>query len=221
VTEFEVEETAQRAIRVVVADDDPFTVSLVAGGLEARGYSVLAAESPDAAWQLVDQSDPHVLVTDLDFGGDGSGVDLIDRVHREHPWIGVVVLTAHRSPQLAVDDPSRIPGSVVYLVKSSLRSVDDLAAAVQQAIAGGDGDEEPEPRGDDIVALTPGQADVLRMLASGASTKALAEQRGTTVRAAETMLTRLYQALGLEITERSNPRVEAVRLWQQGRVTVR
>jgi hypothetical protein len=35
------------------------------------------------------------------------------------------------------------------------------------------------------------------------------------------MLNRLYAALGLEITDRSNPRVEAVRLWQQGRVTVR
>jgi len=59
------------------------------------------------------------------------------------------------------------------------------------------------------------------MLAAGASTKALAEARGTTVPAAETMLARLYVALGVDSDERSNPRVAAVHLWERGQISVK
>lgn len=211
-----------RAMRVVVADDDAFTVSLVAGGLEAQGFAVFTALTVDEAWELVESEDPHALVTDLDFGGGVSGVSLLTKVGEHYPWVGLVVLTAHRSPQLAVDDPASIPGSAVYLVKSALRRVEDLAEAVRASIAGGAGDR-PIPGKDDgaAITITAAQGEVLRMLASGASTRALAEYRGTTVRAVETMLTRLYGALGIEISERSNPRIEAIRMWQQGRVDVR
>ena len=68
--------------------------------------------------------------------------------------------------------------------------------------------------------LTGAQADVLRMLAEGLSTRAIAERRGTSIRAAETMLVRLYEALGLSNEDLSDHRVTAVRIWQQGRITV-
>ena len=71
------------------------------------------------------------------------------------------------------------------------------------------------------LSLTSAQAEVLRLLASGASTRAVAEHRGTSVRAAETMLARLYSALGTDDDADSHPRVAAVQLWQQGRITVR
>jgi DNA-binding CsgD family transcriptional regulator len=69
--------------------------------------------------------------------------------------------------------------------------------------------------------ITGAQAEVMRMLAAGASTKALADSRGTTVRAAETMLARLYAALELGANADSNARVAAVQLWQAGRIVVR
>ena len=210
-----------RAMRVVVADDDPFTVSLVGGGLQAQGFTVHTAETIERAWELIVAEEPHALVSDLDFGGGASAVPLLARAAQEYPWMGVVVLTAHRSPELAVDSPGDIPASAVYLVKSTLRRVEDLGDAVRRSISG----DPPASRGGEdgqpVVSLTQAQAEVLRMLAAGASTRAVAEHRGTTVRAAETMLTRLYAALGLVVTEHSNPRVEAVRIWQQGRVAVR
>jgi DNA-binding NarL/FixJ family response regulator len=209
------------SIRVVVADDDPFTVSLVAGGLQAQGFTVLPADSVERAWDLVVAEEPHALVSDLDFGGGQSAVSLLRRAADEYPWMGLVVLTAHRSPELAVDASGDLPAAAVYLVKSTLRRVEELGDAVRRSITG---DVPPPGEGEDgkpVVSLTQAQAEVLRMLAAGASTRAVAEHRGTTVRAAETMLTRLYGALGIEISEQSNPRVEAVRIWQQGRVGVR
>ena len=213
---------AGHTLRVVVADDDVFTTSLVSGGLSARGFDVVTATSTDEAWQLVGSTDPNALVCDLNFGPGESGVALLSRVRAEFPWIGIVVLTSHLSPGLAVDDAADLPPGVVYLVKSMLTGIDDLSSAVMRSISGG----EPARAGESTslegtILVTAAQADVLRLLAEGASTRAVAEHRGTTTRAAETMLARLYSSLGVDGDERSNPRVAAVRLWQQGRVSVR
>lgn len=212
--------TESKALKVVVADDDGFTVSLVSGGLGARGFDVTTATSVAEALAAVEETDPHALITDLNFGTSESGADLLSAVADEYPWVGLVVLTSHRSPELAVPNPDRIPAGVVYLVKSQLGAIDDLIDAVHRSISGQP--DEVVPRDEDNVPMvTAAQADVLRMLAEGASTRALAEHRGTTVRAVETMLARLFTALGLDTGENANPRVAAVTMWQRGGIRVR
>lgn len=213
-------DSESRALRVVVADDDPFTLSLVTGGLEAQGFDVTSATSAEEALSAVARVDPHALVSDLNFGPGRTGAALLDRVAEEFPWIGLVVLTSHRSPELAVPNPELIPASVVYLVKSQLSRVDELAGAVHRAISG-QIDADVVRDDDDVPTVTAAQAEVLRMLAEGASTRALAELRGTTMRAVETMLNRLFLALGLDTGENASPRVAAVTLWQRGGIRVR
>jgi DNA-binding NarL/FixJ family response regulator len=207
------------AFRVVVADDDGFTVSLVAGGLSGRGFDVTTASSVSEALAAVAEKDPHAVISDLNFGSPESGADLLASVADEFPWVGLVVLTSHRSPELAVPNPGQIPEGVVYLVKSQLSAIDDLVDAVHRAISGQIDEAPAEP--DDVPTVTAAQADVLRLLAEGASTRALAEHRGTTVRAVETMLARLFAALRLDTGENSNPRVAAVTMWQRGGIRVR
>ena len=210
-------------LTVVVADDDPFTRSLVADGLRGEGFDVRDAADPAAAWALLAGDDVHALITDLDFGGGLSGASLLRRVSAERPWVALVVLTSHVSPELAVRDSESLPPGLPYLVKSRLRHVGDITAAVHDALAGRRGASPEEGSADEPespVAITVAQAEVLRMLASGMSTRAIADERGTSVRAAETMLARLYTALGLsDVT--SNARIAALRLWQRGRVRVR
>ena len=213
-----------RALRVVIADDDAFTLSLVRGGLEAQGYAVTATTSVAHAIEAVRAIDPHAVISDLNFGTAENGADLLRFVADEFPWVGLVVLTSHRSPELAVPDPQRIPRGAVYLVKSQLGRIDELADAVQRAISGAPDDHADlfdEPGDDGVPSVTAAQAEVLRMLAAGASTRALAEARGTTTRAVETMLHRLFVALGLDTSENANPRVAAVTMWQRGGVRVR
>jgi len=212
-------EIAHPGISVVVAEDDDFTRSLVADGLRAAGFRVETARLPDEAWELVGD-DTNVLVSDLDFGHGISAGPLLRRMAEERPWIPLVVLTSHLSPELAVSEADHLPRDLVYVVKSRLRSIGDIADAVRDALAGrGTGrrgtDHEPS------LAVTAAQADMLRMLASGLTTKTIAERRGTSVRAAETMINRLYAALGVENDGTTAPRVDAIRLWQQGRIRVR
>lgn len=217
--------TSGSPLRVVVADDDAFTLSMVSSALEAKGFAVTSATTVARALHAVKTTDPHAIVSDLNFGTPESGSDLLAIVAESYPWVGLVVLTSHRSPELAVANPERIPASAVYLVKSQLGRIDDLADAVHRAIAGQADEPDDEwsatPADDGVPTVTTAQAEVLRMLAEGASTRALAEARGTTVRAVETMLNRLFIALGLETGDQSNPRVAAVTLWQKGGIRVR
>ncbi|WP_431277714.1 response regulator [Leifsonia poae] len=207
---------------MIVADDDEFTASLVSDGLRSQGFDVMMATSTDEAWTLATQVDPHAVISDLNFGSGESGVGLLRRIHSAFPWVGLIVLTSHLSPELAVEDADQLPVGSIYLVKSRLQSVGGLAAAITDAISGqttaehDHAEHAPAP-----ITLTRAQADVLRMLANGASTKAIAESRGTTIRAAETMLARLYAALDVDTDPRSNPRIAAAQLWQRGRITVR
>jgi len=205
--------------RIVLAEDDDFTRSLVADGLRAEGFDVREARLPDDAWELVGD-DTHALVTDLDFGHGISSGPLLRRMEEERPWVALVVLTSHLSPELAVSEADRLPADLVYIVKSRLRRAGDVADAVRDALSG----RRTGPRieaGDRTVVVTAAQAEMLRMLASGLTTKAIADRRGTTVRAAETMVARLYAALGVDGDENTSPRVEATRLWLQGRIRVR
>ena len=205
-------------IKVVIAEDDAFTRSLVADGLRAEGFEVAEARLPDEAWDLVD-GDAHVLVTDLDFGSGISAGPLLLRMAAERPWIPIVVLTSHLSPELAVSEAADLPPDLVYVVKSRLRRMQDIADAIRDALAGrgtGRGGD-----GEATVSVTAAQADMLRMLASGLTTKAIAERRGTTARAAEAMIGRLYAALGVDDDASTAPRVAAIRLWQQGRIRVK
>ena len=210
-----------RQLRVVIADDDAFTLSLVSSGLESRGFTVTSATSVSQALEAVRAVDPHAVVSDLNFGTSETGAELLRAVADEFPWIGLVVLTSHRSPELAVADPDKIPPGAVYLVKAQLGRIDELVDAVHRAISGQAPDDDEDAEEDDVPVVTAAQAEVLRMLAEGASTRALAEARGTTVRAVETMLHRLFNALGLDTSENANPRVAAVTLWQRGGIRVR
>jgi len=207
------------AIRIVLAEDDDFTRSLVADGLRADGFEVAEARLPAEAWDLVEDHSAHVLVSDLDFGAGISAGPLLVRMHAERPWIPLVVLTSHLSPALAVSEAADLPDDLVYVVKSRLRRMQDISDAVRDALAGRGTGRHTDL--DATVAVTAAQADMLRMLASGLTTRAIAEQRGTTTRAAEAMIGRLYAALGVADDATTTPRVAAIRLWQQGRIRVR
>jgi DNA-binding NarL/FixJ family response regulator len=211
-------------LRVVIADDDVFTLSLVSSGLKSQGFDVTTATSVSQALEAVRAVDPHAIVSDLNFGTVDTGSELLQRVAAEFPWVGLVVLTSHRSPELAVANPEKIPASAVYLVKSQLGRIDDLTDAIHRAISGqveAPRVNDDDPRDEAVATVTAAQAEVLRLLAEGASTRALAEARGTTVRAVETMLNRLFVALGLDTGENANPRVAAVTMWQRGGIRVR
>jgi DNA-binding NarL/FixJ family response regulator len=207
--------------RILTVDDDALIVTLVADALRTHGHDVRVAASPSDAQGALAELDPHVLVCDLNFVDGQSGAEFVSHVRSERPWVACVVLSNHRSPELAVGDAHLLPNDVVYLVKSTVRSVDHILEAVHSAMTGNALPPHDEASTSGTFAVNAAQAQVLRMLASGASTRAVADARRTSIRAVESLLVRLYATLELDTSPDSNPRVDAVRIWQAGLVRVR
>ena len=201
-------------------EDEPFSRNLIAHALVSEGWIVVPCESVAQAVEALTHGEPNALVCDLDMGPGPTGVDLCQWVAEVKPWIAIVVLTAHTSPLLAVASLGGLPPDVVYLVKSTVSSPAELSAAIDAAITG------RYPKGSTLVQpgmieLSAEQAEVLRLVAQAYSNAAIAEQRGTSLRAAEAMVQRVFAALGIEQAREANARVKAAKLWDSGRIIIR
>jgi DNA-binding NarL/FixJ family response regulator len=208
--------------RILVVEDEEFTLNLLREVLEGANYQVEAVGNVADAISKIESFDPHVVISDLNFGVSApSGADLLQFIEKDHPWIGKVVLTSHASPNLAVPSGVAIPDGVTYLVKSEMGSISELIAAVESSLSKSNvGVSKPVLENDRIV-ISSTQSEILLMLAEGYTNSAIARKRGTSLRAAETLIQRTFASLGIESDEDFNPRVLAVRLWQQGKVVVK
>ncbi len=208
--------------RVLVAEDEEFTLNLLREVLEGANFQVEAVTSVAQAIELVKSFDPHVVITDLNFGITGpSGADLLQYVEKEHPWVGKVVLTSHASPTLAIPNGVAIPAGVTYLVKSELGSISELVTAVEESISHSSSETVRPVMENDRIIISATQGEILLLLAEGYTNAAIARKRGTSLRAAETLVQRTFSSLGIKNDEDFNPRVLAVRMWQQGKVVVK
>ena len=208
--------------RVLIAEDEEFTLNLLSELLNAADFEVMAVATVSEAISQIESFDPHAVITDLNFGVTGpSGADLLDYLDKNHPWIGKVILTSHASPDLAVPGGMQLPDDVTYLVKSELKSISSLIAAVQESISKSSTPAPARVDNGGRIVVSHAQGEILLLIAEGLTNAAIARKRGTSLRATETLVQRTFAVLGLKNDEDFNPRVLAVRMWQHGKVVVK
>ena len=120
------EDIAGFRTKVLIVEDEEFTRTILADSLAASGMTVRSAISVAEALDVLLDFEPNAVVTDLHLGPGPDGVDLLERLNRDLPWIGQVVLTSHTSVQVALGINRRIPERAVYLVKSRITSLADV-----------------------------------------------------------------------------------------------
>ena len=98
---------------LLVDDDKPFLTRL-ARAMEARGFSVTAAESVAEGIAAVQAAAPADAVVDLRLG-DGSGLDVIEALHQARPDARAIVLTGYGNIATAVTAVKL--GAIDYLAK--------------------------------------------------------------------------------------------------------
>jgi DNA-binding NarL/FixJ family response regulator len=209
------------SIKVLLVEDEEFTRTLIRDSLTKIGMIVLDVGSAHDALAVMDDFDPHVVVSDLDLGPGPDGADLLYKVEQTRPWTGMVVLTAHASPELALHSASRIPENATYLVKSQISSTEYLKTAIEESIVHPGAINMVKTNAEDQFVVSGSQGEILKMIADGLSNAAIARERDVTLRAAEALIQRTFAALGIKGDPDMNSRVVAVRLWQQGKVVVK
>lgn len=79
---------------ILVADDDEFTLELIALWLDQAGHTVVTASDGNEAADRIEQGDIGFLVTDL-FMPNKEGTELIMEIRQSHPDIGILAISGH------------------------------------------------------------------------------------------------------------------------------
>jgi DNA-binding NarL/FixJ family response regulator len=118
-------------LTILVADDDLGTRLSIGDYLEANGYLVVSAENGQEALQLVDEYQPHLVVTDITMP-QMDGYELVSRI-RQRPTsrlLPVVFLTARNDTQERIRGYQA--GCDVYLSKPF--ELQELGAVVRNLL---------------------------------------------------------------------------------------
>ena len=208
-------------LKVLFVEDDQFTQRTVAELLNHHGVEILTVNSVPEAIICLPEFDPHVVLTDLDLGAEPDGGDLLRYVSKHYPWVGKVILTAHTSPELALGGGLNLPDDVTFLIKSLVDGRIMYDAIINSVEATQAPKNMSLDANDASLFVSKSQGELLRMLAEGLSNSAIAQKREMTLPATKSVIHRLFAALGIDSDAHINPRVIAVKMWQQGKVRIK
>jgi DNA-binding NarL/FixJ family response regulator len=201
--------------QVVVVEDDAFMRSLVASSLEAKNFQVTVAANVAEAKRLCNAIDPDAVVIDIQLGDGPNGFEFADYLGMRSPHIAIVFLTNLPDPRFAGRDRRSMPANAAYVCKTRLSGVDELVGALESVLR-----EQVSVRyrhdlqsGRPLAALSKKQLSVLSQVAKGLTNAQIASARGSSVRAVEGMIGRVFEALALKASPDSNARVEATKMF--------
>ncbi|MFT3769235.1 MAG: response regulator transcription factor [Minicystis sp.] len=198
---------APRRVRIFLIDDHPVVREGFARAFAAEGDFEITGEAATAAEALAEApaANPDVVVVDLHLP-DRDGPDLIAALRTVLPNARLVVVSGY-------DDEYRVTealraGAHGYLLKAA--SIERIIAGIREAAAGGtplspqltDGvlrAMRKTGRGGGagaIDVLTAREIQVLRLFASGRSTREVAQSLGISPKTVETHRIRIYDKLG-------------------------
>jgi two-component system response regulator GlrR len=104
----------ERRDKILIVDDDPHLLRLLAIRLEAAGFQPVPAENAERALAKLAASRPSLVITDLRMDG-MDGMALFEYIRQRHPMLPVIILTAHGSIPEAVAATKR--GVFSFLTK--------------------------------------------------------------------------------------------------------
>ena len=210
------------ARHILVVEDEPLLRDLLAKSIEAAGFDVSTAANAADAKRVLKNSDPDALVLDIELGPGPNGLDLAEVIARQYPSIGIVFLTNLPDPRFTGQAKSSIAKNQAYLRKGVINSGNELVEVIEAVLR----DRVTKEYRHDLASnrplaqLSQRQLATLQLVSEGKTNSQIASLRGTTVRAVESMLSRIFESMGID-PQASNPRVEAVSRFHASRVAAK
>jgi DNA-binding NarL/FixJ family response regulator len=214
-------------IRIVVADDHALVRDGIVSLLGAAPDVEVVATAADLTelLRVVDDAVPDVVITDIRMPPTfaAEGVQAAATIRREHPQVGVVVLSMYAEPEYVRALLGDGTAGRAYLLKSRVRDVDELLHAVR-SVAAGDSVVDPHvvevllspdgaaPAGR-LADLSERERDVLAEMAAGRSNAAIAERLYMSGKTVEKHVGSIFTKLDLPEEVSVNRRVAAVVAW--------
>lgn len=146
-------QTEQKAIRVMLADDHPIVMTGFAMSLAGVGMDVVAqARTPEEATELFDKLQPDVLVLDIRFGTELTGLDAARGILARYPSARIVFLSQFDQDSLIKEtyrlgarafvtkdcDPAELATAVRYAAQGKLYFLPQIAERLANLSVSGD-----------------------------------------------------------------------------------
>ena len=113
---------------ILVVDDQPSMVRMLARYLRSRGHVVAEAVDPEQAIDHLRTETYDAILCDIHIPG-MSGIDLAHQIHEDTPHIALILMTG--DPDERVEELARHAGAVGYLRKPfSFSELDEALARV-------------------------------------------------------------------------------------------
>jgi DNA-binding NarL/FixJ family response regulator len=203
-----------RTLRVVVVDDHRLMLDALLLALRDATDLELVGETHEGrkALPLVAEKSPDVVLLDFRMP-DMDGLQVLDRIRKNHPDVKVIMLSGSDDPELIQDALRR--GASAFILKQI--DPQDLPGAIRQAVEGtihtAIGRAEDTDGAGEASGLTPKELDVLNRVARGLSNKEISKELWLSEQTIKFHLTNIYRKLGV------GNRTEATRYaYQQGLV---
>ncbi len=215
------EDQERRALRVVIAEDDPLLREGLALLLRAEGLDVVAtAGTGEAVLLAIDEHRPDVAVLDVRMPPTHTdeGVRAAVEARRRRPDLAVLVLSAYVEQSFATDLLTGGVGGLGYLLKERVGRVEEFMAALRR-VAGGGTAIDPEvvaqlftrSRQDTrLERLSPREREVLGLMAEGLGNSAIAGRLVVTDGAVHKHIRSIFAKLDLSPADQVDRRVAAV-----------
>ncbi len=218
----------------LVSDDGRITVLLADDNLLVReGVRVLLTADPaldvvgvaadyDELVNAASELSPQVVVTDIRMPPNfqNEGIEAAKEVRKRHPGTGVVILSQYDDPEYAISLLEEGAAGYAYLLKDRVSDSNGLCRAIREVATGGSM-LDPQivqslvtPVRDDG-QLTPAEEELLRQVAEGRPTKAIAASMKTTPEAVDDAVEALFLHLAHDISAGRAGALRRLKLLQQ------
>jgi DNA-binding NarL/FixJ family response regulator len=199
--------SATKKVRVLLVDDHPLLRVGVANLLQGEGDLEVVAEADNgyAAVKLAADLAPDVVVMDVSLPNLG-GAEATKQILEAEPTQRVLAFSAHE--EVAFARLLLSAGAAGYALKRS--ACDELVRAVRVVAKGGtyvdpslaralvgNGQRRQSPSGLPAVSLSEREAEVIRLIAKGHTSKEMAQTLGLSPRTLETYKARAMSKLDL------------------------
>jgi DNA-binding NarL/FixJ family response regulator len=208
-------------VRVIVADDSVLFREGLTRVLEGGGFEVVGqASNAEELDRLVASANASLVILDIRMPPTQTDEGLVaaKRIRRQHPEMGVLMLSQYVESHHALDLLGQSPDRVGYLLKDRFADLDEFLDAVRRV---GNGGSAVDPlvvsqllgrkRAHDLIEdLTGRERSVLALMAEGRSNDAIASALKISPKTLEAHIGTIYSKLGLEPAGGDHRRVLAV-----------
>jgi DNA-binding NarL/FixJ family response regulator len=218
------------ALRLAIADDSYLVREalreVLVGVPEVEVVAV--CEDGHALVEAIERDPPDVVLSDIRMppSGGNEGIHVAAELRETHPEIGVVILSQHADPSLALELFESGSEARAYLLKERIGSRSELVEAIQ-AVAERRSVVDPKiinaliaerarSSASPLDELTPREREVLAQVATGKSNAAIAASLFLTKRAVEKHINAIFLKLNLRETEDTSRRVKATLIYLAG-----